>query len=180
MGSNEQMIKQHQSQMNQIQKWLDVHRQKKIQTNNDSNECKDNELKEQIIEKTHSTKKKHWKLRKRRRIMRFSEKLSKEFEEQKSEQNIKKDKMQKNDEQSEREQLVQELEQMTKLLKKGVIDLRKTLRDDKESMNDLDEETHGTLDKVSALNQRLSKYVESTSGMTCTMCLMMATLIYFI
>ena len=82
------------------------------------------------------------------------------------------------DEVSEREELVRELQNMTHLLKKGVTDLRDTLKEDEKVVSALDEETYSSLDKVSALNSRLKKYVESTSGMTCTMCLMMATVVF--
>merc|ERR1712154_201262 len=83
----------------------------------------------------------------------------------------------KYDELSQRQELIEELENMTKLLKKGVTDLRKTLKEDENATNALNEETYGTLDKVTSLNNRLTKYVQATSGMTCTMCLMMVTVV---
>ena len=169
---DEHLMNEHQSKMNVIKNWQMNRRQGEFEKNsNDLNDCQQNKLNEQMIKKC-DFKKKHWKLRKRRRIMRFSEKLSKEREQKESEpQNVKKNEL------NQREQLVAELEQMTKLLKKGVISLSKTLKNDSRAMNDLDEETHASLDRVSGLNERLSKYVQSTSGMTCTMCLMMATVI---
>ena len=168
--------------MDTIKKWLITQKQQQ-NADDDCMEKSDDTMMGQPVIK----KKKHWKLRKRRRVMRYSEKLSKEYKEKQMQKNIKSN---ENENGNEREQFVKELEQMTALLKKGVVNLRETLKQDNKRMNDLDEETHGTLDKVSALNHRLTNYVESTSGMTCTMCLMMATvaitwiwcftLIYFI
>ena len=64
---------------------------------------------------------------------------------------------------------------MVKLLKKGALDFRETIQEDEKAVKEMDEETFNTLDKVSALNNRLQRYVTSTTGMTCTMCLMFIT-----
>eukprot|EP00483_Globobulimina_turgida_P012712 UN12735 len=109
--------------------------------------------------------------------MRFSEKLTKEYEEKRLGNLDETKNKSNNDQSSEREALIEELENMTNLLKGKVIGLRTTLKADAKVMKDLDEETYGTFDKVTALNNRMNKYVEATSGMTCTMCLMMFTVI---
>ena len=121
-----------------------------------------------------------WRLRKRRKVMRFSEKLAKEYEDKRiqnedEKNNDNEQRRNRMNEVDEREELVSELKAMTSLLLKGVQDLRETVKEDKKVVKDLDEETYVSLDSVSAVNNRLRKYVESTSGMTCTMCLMITT-----
>jgi len=114
--------------------------------------------------------------------MRFSEKLEKENKE-KEQRNLKgraevEKERGKTSEVNEREELIEELEKMVGALKTGVTGLRDTLKKDEKVVSSLDEQTYSSLDKVSALNSRMKKYVESTSGMTCSMCLMMATVVF--
>eukprot|EP01083_Nonionella_stella_P053166 140752_1 len=166
---------QYESQLNVINEW--------ITQNTQNGNAK--EKKAIISDKMHHIKhekksntndNKNWRLRNRRRVMRFSEKLTKEYEEKALRSKKKKEENEvklKQNELDEREALMKELQDMTTLLKKGVIDIRNTLKKDDAIVDNLNEETYGTLDKVTALNNRFSNYVEESSGMTCTMCLMM-------
>lgn len=78
---------------------------------------------------------------------------------------------------SEREEIMASLSEMTSVLRERAVELRRTVQSDGAVMDALSEETFSSLDRVSALNSRLRRYVEATSGMTCSMCLMTLTVL---
>ena len=67
---------------------------------------------------------------------------------------------------------VNELVEMSELLKQHATGLRQKVKKDIEAVSQLEEKTDDNLDNVTSLNQRVSAYVETSTGMTCTMFLM--------
>ena len=178
------LFPKYQSDLNIIKNWIFNQNKIRKSEQNENDEIKDEEEKEQILTQTKkgNDKIKDWRLRKRRRVMRYSEKLAKQYEDKRI-KNMNMNNKQVGDKKEEykapeideREALIDELNEMVKLLKQGALDFRETIQEDKKTVKDMDQETFNTLDKVSALNNRLQRYVKSTTGMTCTMCLMFIT-----
>lgn len=176
----EKKFPKYQSDLNKIKNWIFTQEKIRKSEEEKNDDIKDEE-KEVILPQTKIKGPNDWRLRKRRRVMRYSEKLAKEYEDKrvKNRQSVKGDKDKRGEfkapEMDDREALIDELNDMVKLLKQGALDFRETIQEDKKTVKEMDEETYNTLDKVSALNNRLQRYVKSTTGMTCTMCLMFIT-----